>query len=206
MFNHFWIRFHGVYVALKAVYNIFNEKRIEKEMKIKMLHTCKQIKRNLKKRVARFGPDYDSRTQNLNRYGFNSVMIFLNEPVEIRARNVMSDFLTNSGNKYSVFTSFLKFASEADLISKFYKKRLQLRVIYKYILDKRWDSCFVNITQNNLLGKNKPKKVAKIMKKIYSISEDTKAKVLKLYNDHCTLKYRIWFIMYEEHQRQEIDR
>ena len=66
IFNHFWIRFHGVYVAAKAVYNIFNEKRIEKDLKIKMLYTCKQIKRNLKKRVARFGPDYDSRTQNLN--------------------------------------------------------------------------------------------------------------------------------------------
>jgi hypothetical protein len=206
VFNGIWHRFFGTCVALKAIYNAYNKKKTEKINKARMLHCANKIKRNFHIIIAQFGPDLESRNQNLNKYAIDSVMTFLKEPVEKRANKVMSSFLTNSANKYSVFTAFMKFSASAELLIRFYRTRLKIKSIYKFILDKRWDRCFVNITQNNLLGKSKPKKVAKIMKKIYSISDDTKAKVLKLYAEHCTLKYKIWLIMHQENQLQEIDR
>lgn len=206
VFNGIWNRFYGTYIALKAIYNAYNEKKTEEIMKARMLYCANKIKRNFHIIIAQFGPDLETRNQNLCNYAIDSVMPFLKDTVETRATKVMSSFLTNAGNKYSVFTAFMKYSASAELLIRFYRTRLKIKNIYKFILDKRWDRCFVNITQNNLLGKSKPKKVAKLMKKIYSISDDTKAKVLKLYAEHCTLKYKIWLIMYQENQRQEVDR
>lgn len=191
MFNGVWKRFYATYYALRTVYDLFNKQRMEEIRRSKMLYCANKIKRGFYKRCARYGPDIGSRHLNQARYAFNSTMIFLNEPLEKRAKQNLTSFLTSSSDKYSVFTSFLVFSKAVDKMIHYYKKRLQIKTIYRYLLSKQWDAVYVNITQNNLLGKTKPKKLAKLMKKIYSVTNDTKQRVLKLYFDHCTLKFRL---------------
>ena len=198
VFNRVWKRFYGTFYTLKTVYDLFNEKRMEEIRRVRMLYCANKIKRGFYRRCARYGPDIETRHLNQERYAYNSTMIFLKEPLEKRAKYILASFLTSSSDKFSVFTSFLTFSKAADKLTQFYKKRLQVRSIYEYLLSKQWDAMYVNITQNNLLGKTKPKKLAKLMKKIYSVTNDTKLRVLKLYFDHCTLKFRLWW---EAHRR-----
>jgi hypothetical protein len=108
------------------------------------------------------------------RYSLNSVIPYLNEPVKIKAQYILHDFIESANDKNNVFQSFLHFVRGVDFICKFYKKRTKIRFIRRYTLDKFWDKMFVSITQSNLMVKGKSKKIAKIMKKLYSISDDTK--------------------------------
>ena len=48
-------------------------------------------------------------------------------------------------------------------------------------LTKAWEIQYHNITQNNILGKGKAKKVSKLMKKIFGISHDLRDKILNLH-------------------------
>jgi len=105
----------------------------------------------------------------------------------------MNDFTKASADKYSIFQSFIKFAKSTDFLCQFYKKRLKIKAMHFYALDNVWNKQFMNITQNNILGKSKTKKISKLMKKIYSISDDTKYRVLKLFMELCTLRFKIWF-------------
>ena len=134
--------------------------------------------------MSYFAPSLEERNLNLKRYGINSMMIFLKEPGEHKAQNIMRGFLTASANKYSTFNAFLSYSKSVDFLNHFYKKRIKIKAMHSYVLEKTWDKSYINITQNNVLGKSKSKKVTKLMKKIYAISNETKERVLKCYFDH----------------------
>jgi len=196
IFNGFWKRFYGTFTALKQIYQVFNDKREEKRIKKRMLYCSNRIKKNFHIKIVQFGPTIEDRQINLSKYGLNSMIMFLNEPAEKRAEQIFQGFLTRSANKFSTFVAFLNFAKSVDFLNKFYKKRMKIKAIHTYVIDKIWDKSFLSITQNNILGKNKSKKVAKQMKKIYAISNEIKDKVLKCFYDHCVLEFKIKFILY----------
>lgn len=183
IFNTFWKKFYGTTNALKTIFSAFHKKREERRLHAKMLYCANRIKRKFHRRISKYGDTLQDRNQNLGRYAIYSIMPYLQEPTEIRASKIVKGFVSDTCDRNTVFQSFLYFAKAADRIVSFYKKRVQLKKIYMYVLDKNWDKQYINITQNNLLGKQKPKKIAKIMKKIYAITNDTKEKVIRLYYD-----------------------
>lgn len=161
-----------------------------------MLYCSNRIKRNFKIKVRQFAPTLEDRNNNLGRYALNSIIKFVHEPCEMRSKDVLRSFLTKAANKYSTFTGFLHFAKSVDRLNNFYKNRLKIKAMNEYVLDKMWEKSYINITQNNMLGKGKSKKVSKLMKKIYAISNETKAKVLKVFCDHRILEFKIKFVLY----------
>ncbi|CAI2384502.1 unnamed protein product [Moneuplotes crassus] len=196
IFNGFWKRLYDKHHALNLIYTKFYNRKQEILLEKKKLYCANRIKRNFRSRIVLFAPYLFERNLNHVRYGINSVMPYFAEPVEIRAKNIFADFLTKAANKNAAFTSFLSFAKSADRLNQFYKRRIKIKAINKYVLDKIWEKGFMNLTQSTIMSKSKSKKKAKEMKKIYRITNDTKEQALKCLYDHMDLEYKIKFVLY----------
>lgn len=146
--------------------------------------------------MLKYGDHIDDRVTNTLRYTFSSVSNFLVDPTASTGKGILRCFLTSSADKNEKFAKFIVFYKSCESIVKFYKARFALKKKRIAFLAQIWDKNVKEITQNNMLGKGKTKKAAKLAKKIMALEEGTKEKVLGLYYEYCYARYRIRFIKY----------
>ena len=148
MYKSFWIRNHGMFCALKSIYNKFDHHREIEIIKIRKLHYSNMIKRRFNKRITRFAETMVERNINHIRHGLNSSMILLNEPAINKAKNILVEFLSDAADKYTVFHKNLAYYNKANYLVDFFKRRAEIKkvkfvqysimmyVLYKHISDK----------------------------------------------------------------------
>ncbi|CAI2384197.1 unnamed protein product [Moneuplotes crassus] len=203
IFNGFWARLFQMREFLLKVHKKFDDRKQEILMDRRMLYCSNRIKRNFKVKIKQFAPTLDQRHNNLARYALDSVIQYIQEPSELRSKDILQNFLQNSADNYNTFMSFLSFARSADCINQFYKRRLKIKAIHVYVMEKMWDKSFINLTQSPLLSKTKSKKRVKEMKKICKITSEMKHQALKCIYGHRVLEYKIRFVLYRRRLAEE---
>ena len=184
----------ATFKAVKIIYDLFNVKREEENMKVRMLYCANRIKRRLKKRLRRFGENSKKREQNKERHSFVSVINFLAEPSKITCKSIVKKFLKTTADHNVLYSKFINFYKSSEIILNFYKNKLKAKHFRFEFLSTIWDKNITDITKNNALGKSK--KSGKLAKKVLGITEETKTDVLKLYLKSWDTKHQIKFIKY----------
>lgn len=184
----------SIFQTVKVIYNLFNAKREEENMKVRKLYWANRIKRRLKKRIRRFGNTTKKRDQTKERHSFLSVINFLAEPCRVKSRVIVKKFLKRTADHNILYSKFIHFHTSAQTIIFFYKNKIKAKKYRFEFLVKTWTNIVTDIAKNNSLSKSK--KTSKLSKKIMGITEEEKIDILTLYLKSWETKHHIEFIKY----------
>lgn len=123
VFNTFWKKNMNTFYALKAIYNMFNQRREEEIRHIRMIYNASRIKRRFGKVLSKLAPTFEERLVHQSKYAFNSIAVYLHDPTVARAKYIFGDFIEAAAHKNIVYSKCIHFWHEAEKIVNFYKER-----------------------------------------------------------------------------------
>ena len=181
LFKFWYVRQQRTIVALKSIFEVFDKTRTAILNKYREKLLAKRIMRNFNKFSEKYAPTLEDRTCNQIRMVFTASIGYMEDTCKLRAKNAIKDFIKVASMNYDTKTALVDYHEKVTKVqrawtrvSEDYKLRT---VMLSKMCEKESDAMILYCTKQ----KNKNKKLKVLLKKLQSLDDDVKEKLITFY-------------------------